>query len=381
MKLRHTLTAIAIGATVVTMYADIIIKNDGTTINAYDVEIGSKSVIYSESQNADATIKRIPIADVFAVKIGDGPITPVNAQSTSQPQVQGEIKPVPAADNAALIAAYNKETPYHPTKKFGGYTQDVLVYYSVSDESVLSTDEVEIAIAHCEPKENSKKGWWNWDKWDYRIAIRNKTDKPVYIDLANTFRTSIKGESESWYDGAMYTQSSGSGSGVSLGLGAVAGALGVGGAVGTLANGIAVGGGSSSGTTVSKGVQRIMAIGPHSTGYLPTHPHIIDKKIEERPERFEDYSPLGEKDKWSIRKWELREFNITNTPLTRAYYLTISTTPDFSTHFTLPVKLYARAAYGTPSLEYPDVLPEKPDDPWSIYDYDHMIIGLYYLCK
>ena len=61
---------------------------------------------------------------------------------------------------------------------------------------------------------------------------------------------------------------SGDASGASLGLGSVAGALGVGGVLGTIAGGVSVGGSTSSSVSTSYAQQRILAIPPQSSAYI-----------------------------------------------------------------------------------------------------------------
>ena len=83
-----------------------------------------------------------------------------------------------------------------------------------------------------------------------------------YIDLANSFKISDKGISTPHYSNNTYTVNKSSGSGGSINVGAVANAIGVGGTVGTLASGLNVGGGTSSGTTVTETEERILTIPP-----------------------------------------------------------------------------------------------------------------------
>lgn len=389
MNLR-ILSTVAIGLTVFTAFADTIIFHDGSSKNVSDIEIGEKSIIYNEITNGQTVTKRIAKSEVFAVKIGNEPLKTIYSQSSGQTetsqnsspkqQMSGKIDPIPASDNASIIDKYNKETPIHKDKKIGGVTSDVLIYYGISDKSIMSTNDVEILIKHVPSKEKFKDTYF-WERQQYLIGIKNKTDRPIYIDLANTFKTQLDGSSKPWFDGTTYTESSGSGSGGSLGLGAVAGALGIGGVVGTLANGISVGGGSNNGATMSKGIQRIMAIAPNSIGYLPEHPYVNDKKIEYKPEDFYDISPSGEKSKWDIHKWEVRNYNQYNAPLSMAYYITISDMPDFSSYYTLPVILYSRVTYGLPWGEYFNTNPKKKDDPWVVQDYENFIFGKYNLQK
>lgn len=85
--------------------------------------------------------------------------------------------------------------------------------------------------------------------------------------MGNSFITR-NGKSEPLYIPSSTTTSSSKSGGVGVNLGAVADVLGVGGVVGTLANGVNVGGGTTSGTSTVTYSQRIIAIPPKSTKQL-----------------------------------------------------------------------------------------------------------------
>lgn len=71
-----------------------------------------------------------------------------------------------------------------------------------------------------------------------------------------------------FFDNKQISVTSGDASGASLGLGSVAGALGVGGVLETIAGGVSVGGGTSSSVSTSYAQQRILAIPPQSSAYI-----------------------------------------------------------------------------------------------------------------
>ena len=73
------------------------------------------------------------------------------------------------------------------------------------------------------------------------------------------------GQSICFYTPSSTTTTSSSSSGASVNLGAIAGALGVGGVAGTLANGVNVGGGATNGTTNTVYAQRVIPIAPMGT--------------------------------------------------------------------------------------------------------------------
>lgn len=95
------------------------------------------------------------------------------------------------------------------------------------------------------------------------VCIYNKTNDVIYIDLAQCF-ISRNGRSQALWDNTQVIHTSGKNSGVSMNLGSIANALGVGGSVGTLASGINVGGGTNSSTATISQAERIIAVAPLS---------------------------------------------------------------------------------------------------------------------
>ena len=96
------------------------------------------------------------------------------------------------------------------------------------------------------------------------MRVKNKSSKTLYLDLGNCFL--IRGnESVPYFVPTTTSTTHGTTRGGSVNLGAVAGAMGIGGGVGTLASGINVGGSNSSYSTTTVTAQRIVAIPPTST--------------------------------------------------------------------------------------------------------------------
>ena len=96
------------------------------------------------------------------------------------------------------------------------------------------------------------------------VILKNKTNRIVYVDLANSFFIE-NGDAHPYYIPTSTTTTHGTSSGTSVNMGAVAGAMGIGGAIGKLSNGITVGGGNSSVSTTTTYSQRIVSIPPAST--------------------------------------------------------------------------------------------------------------------
>jgi len=86
--------------------------------------------------------------------------------------------------------------------------------------------------------------------------VYNRTDEIMTIDQTLSFFVNSDGKSTSYYDPTVRTTSttdlSSSTKGASVNLGAIAGAFGIGGALGQIANGINVGGSGTSGQSVTE---------------------------------------------------------------------------------------------------------------------------------
>lgn len=99
------------------------------------------------------------------------------------------------------------------------------------------------------------------------LKIKNRTSRTIYIDLGNTF-FSRKNESQAYYVPSATSTGASTSSGVSVNAGAVANALGIGGNIGKLANGIDVGSATEKTSVNTVFSQRVIAIPPLSTKRL-----------------------------------------------------------------------------------------------------------------
>ncbi len=108
------------------------------------------------------------------------------------------------------------------------------------------------------------------------VTVFNKTDHVMTIDQTKSFVVNSDGTSMSFYDPTVRvtseTSSSSSTNGASVNLGAIAGAVGVGGRVGTLLSGVNVGGANTDGSSTTQTTyfsdQPQISIGPHGSGSL-----------------------------------------------------------------------------------------------------------------
>ena len=246
---------------------DMIVKKDGTVIQAKVTKIGTSEVEYKKWSNQDGPQYSIAISDILAINYKNGEketfdnvganVTVADA-SINTPK---EEQPIIAPDNEKLINLYNNQVVQPVKPKFKDkLARRMFTVWGITDNSILSDSHISVNFSKI----------YSYDVvTGYAILVQNKSDETIYIDLANSFKISDKGISTPYYSNKTYTVNKSSGSGGSINVGAVANAIGVGGTVGTLASGLNVGGGTSSGATVTETEERILTIPPHSSEKLP----------------------------------------------------------------------------------------------------------------
>ena len=152
--------------------------------------------------------------------------------------------------------------------------------------------------------------------------------------------------------------------GASLGLGSVAGILGIGGTAGQLANGINVGGGSSHSVSTTYSQQRLIAIPPHGSKVLAEDKFVKTKRgsiisdaeyksIESSEDIWIPDGFLTEQNSitWGLSRGivnngQIKTFREDELPWKQEYYITYSTEEDFNTYSTLNVELYIHEIIG-----------------------------------
>ncbi len=269
---------------------NVMFTNGGKIFPIYEVSIGKDAVTYKLQDKKKADVETMNKSDIFMIRNSDGTTTvftmpketsqPNNTQTNTNSSTQNILPETQKAKasslspveqrNLNLINAYNNisvgwtEIP-KDKKSHCSYCR-----LKLTEESVMENDEVSMAFG---TQTITKSGWEEAIQYSpvvnpaFCVTIKNKTNKTIYIDLGNTF-FSRGGEAQPYYIPGETHQYKGGTTGASVNMGAVAGALGVGGALGTLANGVNVGSTSQSGTTKVTYEQRVIAIPPMSTKSL-----------------------------------------------------------------------------------------------------------------
>ena len=266
---------------------DLVVKKDGTVIQAKVMKVGTTEVEYKKWSNQDGPQYSIAVADILAINYQNGEketFENVGDSGNSQAAKAGtegqqsivqvkpeDLSPEAKAANDALIVKYNAPVELNVDeklkKKIG--TKAVLnasAVYGIKTNTIVANEDIELIFMLGTAKKKRPSGF----RWVERkrgidqtimVNVRNKSNKTIYIDLGNTFYVSA-GQSICYYVPTSTTTEQGSQSSVGVNLGSVTGALGLGGIAGTLANGINVGGGSTKSNATTTYSQRVVAIPP-----------------------------------------------------------------------------------------------------------------------
>lgn len=351
MKPPFTTLLLFIMATITsTMFAqDIIVMKDGSLVKSKVYEITATEIKYKKFTNPEGPFYIIEKGRVIAVNYenGEKDVFPDAADTKEDIQDNASaryVEALPDADNDLIITKYNQLIAFEgkaSRKEVGELT----CKYGITSGSVLSNKEVEITfklehLGFC---------------CQYGINVRNKTEKVIYIDLGNTFRVEQNGEYFTYHDvSEQTTVTHGNASGGSIGLGSVANMLGIGGAIGTLANGVSVGGRGQHSVSTAYATQRIIIIPPHGKNYLSLH-----KEVEVKPgtiltnkktkclshgEDLDLFIPNIKRG--FIHKGETYVFSEKESPYKREYIITYSTEKTFNSYSTVKFVLYLQQIYG-----------------------------------
>ena len=353
---------------------DVIVKKDGSTILSKVLEINTADIKYKKFSNISGPTYTIDKSDILSINYENGEtetftsttanqnITP----NTSNSYTSNEIKKNPASDNDELIKYYrtnitqkgkcsNKNAPY------------LTAFLGVTSYSVLSNDDIEISFSGPEGVNSILQKGHSWVRDEFDIYIKNKSDRTIYIDKGNCFRV-INNEPYCYYNATEQTTVGRSGEhGASVGLGSIAEAVGVGGVLGQLANGVSVGGSSSRSSSTTYVTQRVIAIPPHSSKKLCENKRIeisrnYSKTIDPN-EHFYTYN-YGNRTDGSYWSWDIYasqfglfkgdvklgqvlSYDEDNTPYKRIYTITYSKEETFLSFSTICFSLYLQQGIGS----------------------------------
>lgn len=318
---------------------DIIAFRDGKKVEAKVLEITQNEIKYKKYHNPDSPLYTIHQSRVQYIKYAYGEIEEYGdvkeeAEVEIQPS-QKKSSPAPATpkhidlpgdeENQRIIKGYNN-ADIHPVKnKTEKYKMSPACgKWNFTTESIISNEQAKLSFEHAGGNEC------------YNIKFINKTDKPIYVDLGNCFATCEQSSERSkcLFDPSKTTTvSDSSSSGASFNLGAITNALGIGGIIGSLANGLSIGGGGTAGISTTYNSQRIVIVAPKGDSY-------ISKWLRKGDTVIKEGEWFGAPSSRQVIKNSVKTYTINNTPCKIDYYITYSTDPEFKTYSQLKFTIY-----------------------------------------
>lgn len=179
------------------------------------------------------------------------------------------------------------------------------------------------------------------------VKIENTTTKVIFFDLAQCFIIRNK-KAEMFWDNSQKISTTGSNKGASMNLGAITNAVGASGVIGTLANGLTIGGGKNSSTSTITQNERILRIPPLSEEIIQIP--IYSSSLTTLGYKKKNSSWYGETISYlnpNILTGECLNFTATDTPLQLSVFLTYSTTEGFGEEKNISINLYVDKLVGT----------------------------------
>lgn len=372
MKKFRALALVFAGMTAVcTSAQDMIVKKDGTVIQAKVIKVGTSEVDYKKWSNQNGPQYSIAVADILAINYQNGEketfenvsaqpeASKPAAQPTGMTQVTVETLSAEAkAANDAAIEKYNQiyDTDVNEVMK-NGNAKEAFMRLGVAEGSVLENEDIAISIAtgYMPYAGEFTPIWPNPCNVGIKFMIQNKTNSTLYLDLGNTFYVSM-GQSFGYYVPTSTTTTNSSSSGVGINAGAIAGAMGIGGVAGKLAGGINFGGGSTSGTAVTTFSQRVVAIAPGSTYNLAPQFIFCNEPRSISPGFFCSYSRwwgdhyckavFSDENGGRMLNYDLYSYSEQSSPLQLSFVTSYSKNEDFASSSSLHCGLYLMEMYG-----------------------------------
>ena len=354
---------------------DMIVLKNGDIISAKVREIDDSTIKYHKFTNLDGPIYNIGINKVLSINYENGEKDLFDLStntSSTEPNINsnGEVFVKTSEDNSSIISKYSKEFTTNHLKIRNKSAKFVLTKFSPTPNSILSNEDIEISfrMPHM---------------FLYEIWIKNKTDKPIMIDLGNSFRVDSDNLSRRYFVQSETTSvSSGKANGGAVNLGSVASALGADGVLGTIASGVSVGGGNSYSSTTTYSNERIVVVPPmgvaplsswHSVETTPgfiasrkwiTYGENLYMSDKTQPMSYNDegimFSSFASAnfdaipdinmpfvEFGSIHIDESKTYNLYDSPLKKEYSIRYYKDEQFNTYSTLKFGLYLKQIVGT----------------------------------
>lgn len=343
----------------------MIVKKDGSIIQAKVSEIGTSEVKYKKWSNQNGPSYAIAKSDILAITYQNGEKETFETISTpteiSNNGKEGYWESLPDENNQAILNLYNQTyTTTSEIKRKNKQAQGGWGILNVTSNSVMSTNDIEVSFERKIGFLNPRDGMSIAHYFDYYdIIIKNKTSKMLFIDKLHSTKEQTGGYSETFYTQSTITKTQSNSSG--LGIGGVIGAVGLGATVGSTQSGA---------VTTNHGGAAILSVPPQGSititrldqpklkngglgltnnpeWYIVECPEVFSRILSDGELVGVSY-PMGAN---NLMVGEERVYTEAESPYTRTYMLTYSFDDTFSSYSTMNFGLYLKQVFGTGLLK------------------------------
>ena len=303
---------------------DVIVKKDGSTILSKVMEVNTADIKYKKFSNQNGPTYTIGITDVMAINYENGekdefsvaPIQSSNQSASGLGNNTFSVNPNLVEDNLALVREFNQRELVYTGDDTDKKAWALVYIIGMKEGSIMETSELKASFSTKKYISRRKLGFTSkmtepklidledthpmvsaigFEYMKMIVTLTNKSNKTIYVDLANCF-VMQNGLAKPYYVPSATSTSQSSTSGGAINMGAVAGSIGVGGALGTLAGGVTMGGSNTNTSTTTTYSQRIISIPPMSS--ISLDPQDIgqgednNNKNEQKYEILKPYIPF-----------------------------------------------------------------------------------------
>jgi hypothetical protein len=348
---------------------DIIVKKDGDTLRVYDLKINAKFITYREYPGKDFPSKRIGKAKVLSVKKSRGNSVEISKPDPAPVKVQqpvkvqekdtvvyfteavqgaaalttnekpskeqkGEVLRPLAADNTQLVVAYNKIYDGYDSKvpKKSKASRAVAIM-GMKVSSALSNEDVTVEISKCEES-----------YMRYKIFVRNKSNKTIYIDLENCFRLYNDETFKFYYTGKQIKQNRKSNQKVVLTDRQPSFQTGYDGKRRGKSHTTTYNFENKKETSQVVKEQRFIAIPPMGKVALP--PEVTFNEYDDIIKSYEKFAATISSERFGVCKWQITTFDEQESPYCNTFQITYSHDKSFDVYSTVMLTLYMKQLIG-----------------------------------
>lgn len=187
---------------------DVIVKKDGATILSKVLEVNETDIKYKKFSNPNGPTYTIKKSDILSINYENGEMdTFADSQPSTKSTAEGNTftnNPSLAADNLKIVQGYNNsEATYVEGKK--KKDSQLTILFGLKEGSIIETPELKASFVMkhwygrvtmfgnkvknerlLDLGEDPGMPFYN-DQYKIVVTLKNKTNTPIYIDLANSF--------------------------------------------------------------------------------------------------------------------------------------------------------------------------------------------------